>query len=461
MVYFKVPGSDQTDSLYVEYRLTAICSYADIPCEELNMAWLPIHHAQLRIGLYVKVDHSWLEHPFVRNTFTISSPSEIAIIQKNQLFKLFYDPDRSHADALAAMETPVPEPSAELQKELAQDTEEDEKAMRKEKVIHIQYVMDHQKALAEAELQYADKTKQCSVMMAMVTVGQAEGVQLATQMTSVMMGLLEQPSVGVALVQTKKLDDSGQEAAANAMNVSALAILTGKLMMLNEQQLQHLSLGALFHNLGWQRVPLTIRAKRTDLSPSEARFLRLYPQFGKEILEGTSGVVREIVEIVHQHREYLDGSGYPKGLINGDISQLSRIVGVVREYNQLTSDRHAVGNMSPAQALSHLYVNMKPKLGADVIDPFIATMTVYPPGSLVEMSDNSVGLVVKTNPQERMRPIVMLYDPSSTHAEATVIDLTRERSLTIRKSLDPKSVPPTIVEMLNPSQVVGYMLLAG
>lgn len=67
-------------------------------------------------------------------------------------------------------------------------------------------------------------------------------------------------------------------------------------------------------------------------------------------------------------------------------------------------------------------------------------------------------LVVKTNPHERMRPIIKFHDPGASKKEAPVIDLSRERSLRIRKVLDPKSVPKNIMNILSPSRLVGYAI---
>lgn len=92
-----------------------------------------------------------------------------------------------------------------------------------------------------------------------------------------------------------------------------------------------------------------------------------------------------------QHRDYLGESDSPKGLLNDDTAQLARVVSTVAKYNQLTSDRRSKKkHISQTQALSHLYVNLRRKFGSDVIDPFIATMTVYPPGSFLEMSDGTI-----------------------------------------------------------------------
>jgi HD-GYP domain-containing protein (c-di-GMP phosphodiesterase class II) len=425
------------------------------------MAWLPLDPALLRIGLYVKLDHSWIEHPFIRNTFAISSPSEIAIIRKHRLTKIYYDPDRTNADAQAALVKPASGESAELDSEMVQSVEEDEKALQKSKDAHIQTVHDLQEARDEAGRNYSETTKRASEMFAMMNAGYAEGVQLATEIVTSMVQQLAQPSLALLLVQTEDLHVPGLELAAQAVNVSALSLLTGTSLNLSQGELLHLGLGALFHNVGMHKLPSSLLAKKQSLSPTESKQLRQYPKLGKEILEAVPGVPPEVVRIVYQHREYLDGSGFPNGSVNGDIGQLARVVGIVTEYNQLTSARHSTKGLSLAQALSHLYVNMKPKLGLDLIEPFIVAMTVYPPGSFVEMSDRSIGVVVKINAHERMRPIVMLYDPSTSRKETFVIDLSLDRSLTIRKLLDPKSVPREVVEVLSPGQAVCHTYAGG
>jgi len=392
------------------------------------MSWLQLDPALLRIGLFIRVDYGWMEHPFVRNSFLISSPSEISIIQKHQLTKLLYDPGRSHADALAAMAKPASEVSPKLGENLSQASEEDEKAIQKEKAFHIQRASEYRTALDEAERTYADMTKRCSILTTMANTGHAEGVQLANQIVTDMLALLVQPSAALLIVQGEEFDDQETALAAQTMNVSAIAMLTGKFMGLNWPQLQRLSLSVLFHKLG------------------------------KEILEAVPDMPPEVVDIVYQHRDYLGESNSPKGLLNDDTVQLARVVSTVAKYNQLTSDRRNRKHISQTQALSHLYVNLRHRFGSDVIDSFIATMTVYPPGSFLEMSDGTIGLVVKTNPLERMRPIIKFHDPGASKKETPVIDLSRERSLRIRKVLDPKSVPKNIMNILSSGQTVGYAI---
>ena len=422
------------------------------------MEWLPVSIDELRIGLFIKLDHTWLEHPFVRSSFRIVSASEIAIIRQYGLTRIFYDPERSSIEATTKVPTPPPDLKTSSDNQPAQTIAADEETLRKEKAIHIHRMLDHHKALKDAAVSYSATTKHCASMMAMVTAGRLEGVGQANHMASTMVDLLSQQTVVLSLVHTETAAAPEEQLAAQTMNVVALSMLTGKFMSLSPQQLYHLSLGSLFHKLGYSRASPDRQATGTDDSISDRRQRRLYPQFGKDMLGAVSGVPQEVIDIVSQHREYLDGTGYPGQLTNGAISQLARLVGAVTEYTELTKVGASTNQLNPSQALSHLYVRMREKLGTDVIEPLIATMTVYPPGTLVELNDHNIGKVVKTNAEDRLRPVVMLCDPQSTHDEPAIIDLSRERALSIQKSLNPQSIPQAVLEMLNPGRVEGYIL---
>ncbi len=424
------------------------------------MPWLPLDPALLRVGLYIRIDHGWMEHPFVRNVFTVSSPTEIAIIQKHRLTNLLYDPERSHADVVETLTDPsLPVKAFGCDEQTLADAEEDEQSILKEKHRQIQTVLGHRKAIEENTRRYTDATNEVSVMLAMANAGQPGALLSASNIMTAMSGVVAQQPVALSLVCTESRPEPGQELAAQAINVSVLAALTAKTLGMSREETQFVELGALFHNIGMNRVPLAVRVKNeADLSPTEMKLLRMYPQFGKEILEAITGVAPEIIEIVFQHREYLDGTGFPKRLINGDIAKSARLVGTIAEYNLLTSDQRSSRYLGPGQALSYVYTKLKNKYGPDVIEPFIATVTVFPPGSFVQLSDGSFGLVIKNNMDERLRPVVMLYERDASHPQAAIIDLSRERSLSIEKSIDPKGLPERVKDALLPAKLNGYVI---
>lgn len=424
------------------------------------MAWLTLHPQLLRAGLHIKIDHAWMEHPFVRNVFTVSSPTEIAIIHKHHLTKLFYDPDRSQADVVATLtDSTLPVRAFVVDEETAHNAELDEQAILKEKRLQIETVLEHRAAIAANICTYADATNEISVMMAMASAGQPGALQSAAKILTAMETILAHDSVALSLVCAESKPEPGQELAMQAMNVTTLAIMTAKTLGFTPEEIDYVGMGALFHNIGMNRVALAVRVKHEeDMSPTETKLLRMYPQLGKEMLEAIPGVAPEVIEIVHQHREYLDGTGYPKHLISGDISKLARLVGLIVEYNTLASDRRSPRYLGPGKTLSYLYGKMLYKFGPDVIDPFIATVTVFPPGAFVELNDGSFGLVVKNNNQDRLRPVIMLYERNASHDQAAIIDLARERSLAIEKSMDPKSLPDRVKEALLPTKLNGYVM---
>lgn len=426
------------------------------------MPWLPLDPRLLRVGLYVRIDHSWMEHPFVRNTFTVSSPTEIVIIQKHRLTKLFYDPARSHADVVATLTDPALSVRAfEADAETLQDAEVDERSILTEKHRQIQTVLDHRKAIEDNARAYNDATNTVSVMLAMANAGQSDAVHTAAKVLTAMAAVVERDAVAISLVCTEGRTDPGQELAMQAMNVSTLSTLTPKTLGFSQEETGYVAMGALFHNIGMSRVSLAVRLKNgSDMSPTETKLLRMYPQLGKEMLEAIPGVAPEVIEIVHQHREWLDGTGYPKRMINGDIAKTARLVGTVVEYNLLTCDGRSPRYLGPSQALSYLYTKMQCKYGPDVIEPFIVTVTVFPPGSFVELNDGSFGVVLKSNSAERLRPVIMLYEREASYEQAAIIDLARERSLSIEKSLDPKALPDRVKEALLPAKLSGYVMTA-
>ena len=154
------------------YRKTSI---RNIP---IIMAWLPLHPQLLRAGLHIKIDHAWMEHPFVRNVFTVSSPTEIAIIHKHRLTKLFYDPDRSQTDVVATLtDSTLPVRAFVVDEGTAHDAEIDEQLILKEKRLQIETVLEHRAAIAANVRTYADATNEISVMIAMANAGQPGALQ--------------------------------------------------------------------------------------------------------------------------------------------------------------------------------------------------------------------------------------------------------------------------------------------
>lgn len=107
--------------------------------------------------------------------------------------------------------------------------------------------------------------------------------------------------------------------------VAGLAVGFGLKLKFRESDLQMLAKGALLHDLGKAHIPIGILDKPGDLDQAELAVIREHPAIGERILLSEPDMEPEILRVVRSHHEYLDGSGYPDGLLGNSIDDLVRL----------------------------------------------------------------------------------------------------------------------------------------
>lgn len=109
-------------------------------------------------------------------------------------------------------------------------------------------------------------------------------------------------------------------------------------MGLPEPQLEGVHFGALIHDLGKVQIPAEILSKPARLSKLEYELIKTHPQAGCEIVKGIE-FPWPVAEMVHQHHERLDGTGYPQGLKGDAIALEARILAVADVVEAMASHR--------------------------------------------------------------------------------------------------------------------------
>ena len=109
-------------------------------------------------------------------------------------------------------------------------------------------------------------------------------------------------------------------------------------MGLSEEQIDGLRAAAIVHDIGKIAVPIEILSAPGILNPIQRTLVQLHVSSGYEILKGIS-FDRPVAEIVRQHHERLDGSGYPQGLRGDEIMTEARILGVADTAEAMISHR--------------------------------------------------------------------------------------------------------------------------
>src|SRR5207244_1630265 len=124
-------------------------------------------------------------------------------------------------------------------------------------------------------------------------------------------------------------------------------------MGLGTDRIRDLELGAMLHDIGKCRIPDAILNKPGPLTPAEWDVMRRHPDFGAEIVSKID-FLRGAGEVVRNHHEKYDGSGYPRGLAGASIPLAARIFMVVDAYDTITSKRSYKDPQTPELALAEI-----------------------------------------------------------------------------------------------------------
>ncbi len=120
--------------------------------------------------------------------------------------------------------------------------------------------------------------------------------------------------------------------------VVAYSLLLGRELGLDSEALESLALGATLHDIGKIGVPDQVLLKPSALDAAEAAAMRRHPEDGAEIVSRIESL-REILPIIRNHHERIDGRGYPDGLAGEAIPLAARIVAVADTFDAMTTSR--------------------------------------------------------------------------------------------------------------------------
>ena len=144
------------------------------------------------------------------------------------------------------------------------------------------------------------------------------------------------PRVRALMVDLAEKDRSTEE---HTRRVATLACAVGEELRLPPATLRHLAIGGLLHDMGKLRVPEEILCKPETLDPDEFEAIKRHPQDGARLLADLGGFAPEVLDLVLDHHERLDGGGYPRGLKGDCLGPATRVLTVCDVYDALVSDR--------------------------------------------------------------------------------------------------------------------------
>ena len=130
-------------------------------------------------------------------------------------------------------------------------------------------------------------------------------------------------------------------------------------------------------------------------------------------------------DVAHAHHERPDGKGYPRQLDDDSIPLYAKIVAIAEAYDTMTINQPYRAARSPSDALQELYAQRGKQFDEDLVIRFIDSVGIFPPGSIVEMLNGEIGIVL-SNTSDKLRPrVILILDPVGEPTAQRIVDLSQ------------------------------------
>lgn len=341
--------------------------------------------AELQRGMFVsRLDRDWLETPFLLQGFVVETDEDIATVAQyaSYVWVDAVEPAWVPPEKRGTLDTPVRRKTTYINKIPASD--------------------EH----ARAQGVYREARRLTRTLVQDLRLGGVIDTREARNTVRACVdSILSNPD---ALLWMTRIRDQDHYTAEHCLNVCILAIAFGRHLGMSEADLEKLGMCGLLHDVGKMRIPAEVLNKPGELSAREWNQMRAHVVHGRNLLLATPGILHAAVDVAYSHHERMDGTGYPRKLPGSGISVFSRIIAIVDAYDAMTADRCYAPAIPCTQALKHIYQDRGSHFDEQLALSFIKSVGLYPPGSLVELANGLVGLVLETNKRYRHLPIVIL-----------------------------------------------------
>ena len=401
---------------------------------------------QVRVGVFIHLD-VWMDHPFLFSSFKIRNEKQLKALRSLGLTEVGYLPGKSDVAPL-----PLSKPAARVAP--APEVDPEVAAMWREKHARREKITRQREAYGRCEKQFVSGISTVKSLLRNLFAQPREAIEQARGLVTDMVdSLLAEKDVMLHLMNAKSGDEGAYY---HALNVTMLALMLGREAGLDSGEMCALGLGTLLHDMGKERVPSRILLKKTAWTTAERNFYLLHVMYGVEMAEKLGDLPLGAMEVIALHHEMLDGSGFPAGFGAARIGRLARIAAIANAFDNACNRVNPADSLTPAQALSGMFKRDRAKYDNELMQLFVRCLGVYPPGSIVRLDNDMIGLVVNVNPGKLLHPTLLLFDPSIPKEEALLMDLADTPDLAVASTLRPGELSKEVFDYLSPRSRISY-----
>ncbi|MDI1278683.1 HD-GYP domain-containing protein [Methylobacter sp.] len=358
---------------------------------------------QLKPGMFIHdINCVWMEHPFLVGALKIKNDKTIEKIAGLGVREVYIDTLKGLDVIDAPTETEV---NAEIEHKMLA-------MVQQTKPITTTSTLNEE--LKRSREVYGEANKIISNIMHDVRIGkQIEVERIDPVVEKMANSILRNKDALLSLCRIKNKDNY---TFLHSVSVGALLISFAHALDFKRDVIKLLGVGGMLHDIGKTKVPNEILNKPGALTEEEFVIMKSHVVHGCSILRKSPGIAQVSFDVASQHHERFDGSGYPLGLKNSEMSVYGQMAAIVDVYDAITADRCYHKGMEPTVAIRKMFEWSKFHFNPKLLRTFIRIVGIYPVGTLVMLESGKIGVVIEQSETDMTRPLVrIIFDAKKNY----------------------------------------------
>jgi len=393
---------------------------------------------QLRVGMFVaELDRPWMGTPFFTQGILIDHPDIVGTLAEYCQYVFVTEAPELSKHRRQTLVKPIPSLAQKASLPVAFSAglsvpggQVEERKPRLRKKASIKKNLDShyqiQRSVEQEHHAALEAYTQAKKALENIVIAAQRGSKLDIQSAQSVVQVCRESVVRNhnALLWMSRMKHDSSYIVKHGLSVSILAMVFGRSLNFTESELDALGLCGLLHDIGKIKVPDNIQNKRGSLSSDELRLIKQHTIDGYKMLRDNKAQFTRLIDVTLNHHERPDGKGYPRNLKGHEISDYAKIIAIVEAFDAMTSDRSYAEAKGPVDAHKEVYENLGKQFDEEYALQFMQAIGPYPPGTVVELRNGMVGIVLTGHLKFRHLPtIIVLRDGDKHVVDEQTVDL--------------------------------------